>query len=111
MRRPGAPAGGGALSRRPAPVELAGSAAETLHPFPPPAMLSLPLLLAVLVALPGILIPLLVSSRMLRVLSEGGRGTMERVFAVGTLALMGLAAYAATAIFASVGALSAAARP
>ncbi len=72
---------------------------------------SLPLLFSILVAVPGILIPLYVASRMLRVLADPQRETTEKAFARGTIVVMlllvGVAAYAALEIFRTLSALAA----
>lgn len=81
-------------------------------PITPPAMLgSLSVLLPLLVAVPGLLIPLYVIGRMYALLSDERRGPGEKVFARGTmvamLVLMGISVYAALEIFGSLSALTA----
>lgn len=64
---------------------------------------SFSVLFALLIAIPGILIPLHVISRMARVLSDKGRNGSERIFAGGTMIamvlLIGLSMYAAQRTF------------
>lgn len=71
---------------------------------------SFAVLFPLLVAVPGLLIPLYVISRMYSVLSDERRGAAEKVFARGTmiamLVLMGISVYAALEIFGSLSALT-----